>query len=149
MPAWLVWLIVAAAFAGAETVSLSFVLVMFAGGAAAATVVAAVGGGLLPQFLVAIAVTLVLLVGFRPIARRHLTVPLHHSGSDRLVGTTAVVLTQVTGFEGGLVRLNGGDWSARSAYPELALPPGAVVRVIRIEGATAVVGPEVGEWRAE
>ena len=148
MPAWLVWLIVAAVFAAAETVSLSLVLVMFAGGAAAAAVVAAPGGSLLAQFLVAIVVTAVLLVGFRPIARRHLTAPLHHSGSDRLVGATAVVLTQVTGFEGGLVRLNGGDWSARSADPQLALPAGAVVRVIRIDGATAVVGPEVGEWRA-
>lgn len=142
MPAWLVWLIVSGVFAAAETISLSFVLVMFAGGAAGAAIAAAAGGSLLVQFIVAIAVTGVSLIAFRPIAVRHLTGPLHASGSDGLVGREAIVLAAVTRFEGGRVRLNGGEWSARAAGPAQAMPEGSLVRVVEIDGATAVVTPE-------
>jgi membrane protein implicated in regulation of membrane protease activity len=143
MPAWLVWLIVAGVFAAAETVSLSFVLVMFAGGSALAAIAAAIGAPLLAQFIVGVAGTAVFLVGFRPVAMRHLTNgPVHTTGAARLVGKDAVVLSQVTGREGGLVRLNGAEWSARAAESEGPLPVGAVVRVVEIQGATAVVRAE-------
>jgi len=142
MPAWLVWVIVAGAFAAAETISLAFVLVMFAGGAGAAAITAAAGGSLLTQFIVGVVVTLVLLIGFRPFAVRHLSGPVHASGSQGLVGKEAVVLAEVSRFEGGRVRLNGAEWSARVADPAMALPAGSLVRVVEIHGATAVVRPE-------
>ena len=41
----------------------------------------------------------------------------------------------------GRVRLNGGEWSARS-YDQRRLPAGATVRVMKINGATAVVWKE-------
>jgi membrane protein implicated in regulation of membrane protease activity len=147
MPGWLVWVIIAGAFAAAETISLAFVLVMFAGGAVAAAITAAAGGSLLVQFIVAVVVTVVLLAGFRPIAVRHLSGPVHPSGSQGLVGKEAVVLAEVTRFEGGRVRLNGAEWSARAADPALALPSGTLVRVVEIHGATAVVRPENAEER--
>ena len=143
MPAWLVWLIFAAVFAAAETISLSFVLVMFAGGAALAAIAAAAGASLLVQFIVGVAGTAVLLFTFRPIAVRHLANgPVHPTGSDRLVGAEAIVLTQVTAREGGLVRLNGAEWSARAADVGGSLAVGTVVRVVEIKGATAVVRAE-------
>jgi membrane protein implicated in regulation of membrane protease activity len=43
MHAWLIWIIVAAGLAGAEMLSLDFVLIMLAGGAAAGAVAAGVG----------------------------------------------------------------------------------------------------------
>ena len=143
MPDWLVWLIIAGVFAAAETVSLSFVLVMFAGGAALAAIAAAAGASLLVQFIVGVAGTAVFLFTFRPIAMKHLANgPVHATGSDRLVGKEAVVLTQVTGREGGLVRLNGAEWSARADEAAGSLPVGTVVRVVAIQGATAVVRVE-------
>jgi membrane protein implicated in regulation of membrane protease activity len=143
MPAWLVWLIFAGVFAAAETVSLSFVLVMFAGGSALAAIAAASGASLLVQFIVGVVGTAVLLFGFRPFAVRHLANgPVHPTGSDRLIGKEAVVLSQVTGREGGLVRLNGAEWSARAADAQAPLSVGTVVRVVEIQGATAVVRAE-------
>jgi membrane protein implicated in regulation of membrane protease activity len=142
MPAWLVWVIIAGAFAAAETISLAFVLVMFAGGAVGAAIAAAAGGSLLTQFVVAVVVTMALLVGFRPYAVRKLSTPLHPSGSDRLVGKEAVVLTEVTRFDGGRVRLNGAEWSARSDDPAVTMPAGTLVRVVEIHGATALVVPD-------
>jgi membrane protein implicated in regulation of membrane protease activity len=139
VPDWLLWLIAAGVFAAAETVSLSFVMLMFAGGAAAAAVTAALGGPVLLQFIVAIVATLALLGGVRPIARRHLTSGTGvATGSDALVGQKAIVLSQVDARDG-RVRLNGGEWSARAYDEKQVLPAGTVVRVMKISGATAVV----------
>jgi membrane protein implicated in regulation of membrane protease activity len=139
MDAWVIWLIAAGVLAVAEAASLTLVLIMFAGGAAAAAITAAVGGPVLIQFVVAIAATLVLLGGVRPVVRKHLmpgsgTV----TGSDALVGQTAVVLRQVDAHDG-RVRLNGAEWSARAYDETQVLSAGTVVRVMKISGATALV----------
>jgi len=139
MPDWLVWLILAGVLAAAEAASLTFVLIMFAGGALAAAVTAGFGGNVLLQCIVAIVATLGLLGGVRPIARRHLLPGAGMStGSDALVGQQAVVLSEVTAQDG-RVRLNGGEWSARSYDEKQVLAAGTVVRVMRISGATAEV----------
>jgi membrane protein implicated in regulation of membrane protease activity len=139
MPDWLIWLLVAGVLAAAEAASLTFVLLMFAGGAAAAAITAAAGGPVLLQCIVAIVATLALLGGVRPIARKHLTAGAGTTtGSDALVGQEAIVLSQVDAHDG-RVRLNGGEWSARSYDERQILPAGTVVRVMKITGATAVV----------
>lgn len=139
MPDWLIWLIVAGVLAAAEAASLTFVLIMIAGGALAASLTAAVGGGVLLQCIVATVATLALLGGVRPIARKHLTAGTGAAtGSDRLVGEQAIVLSEVTAHDG-RVRLDGGEWSARAYDERQVLPAGTVVRVMKISGATAVV----------
>jgi membrane protein implicated in regulation of membrane protease activity len=139
MPDWLVWLIVAGVFAGAEATSLTFVLIMFSGGALAGSITAAAGGSLLLQFIVAIVATVALIGGVRPIARKHLlNTDATTTGSDALVGQEAIVLRQVDARDG-RVRLNGAEWSARAFDTKQILPAGTVVRVMKIHGATAVV----------
>ena len=139
MPAWLVWLIVAGLFAGGEAMTGTFVLLMMSGGAVGGAVAAAVGGPLLVQVVVAIVMTLALLWLVRPVAVRHLNPgPAAITGSEALVGREAVVLSAVT-RDGGRVRLNGAEWSARSRDPNQELPAGARVSVVAIDGATAVV----------
>jgi membrane protein implicated in regulation of membrane protease activity len=129
MPAWLVWLIIAAVFAGGEAMSGTFVLIMMSGGAVGGAVTAAIGGPLLIQVIVALVVTMGLVWLVRPAAI---------TGSDALVGRDALVLHQVT-RDGGRVRLNGAEWSARAKDPAQELPAGTRVSVIAIDGATAVV----------
>lgn len=139
MSAWLIWLIVAGLFAGAETASTTLVFVMFSGGAAAAAGVAALGAPVAVQALVAIVVSAALLAAVRPVVRRHLmSGPAAVTGSDALVGREAIVLRSVDADDG-RVRLNGGEWTARTATRGQVLPPGSLVRVVRIVGATAVV----------
>lgn len=139
MPAWLIWLIVAGVFAGGEALTGTFVLLMMSGGAVGGAVAAAIGGPLLAQVIVAIVVALGLVWLVRPIAIRHLNPgPAAITGSEALVGREAVVLQQVT-RDGGRVRLNGSEWSARAKDPKQDLPAGTRVSVIAIDGATAVV----------
>ncbi len=139
MPAWLVWLIIAGILAGGETVSGTFVLLMMSGGAVGGAATAALGGPLLAQVIVALVVTVGLVWLVRPVAIRHLNPgPAAITGSEALVGRDAVVLHEVT-RDGGRVRLNGAEWSARSKDPAQQLPAGTRVSVIAIDGATAVV----------
>jgi membrane protein implicated in regulation of membrane protease activity len=139
MPAWLVWLILAGVFAGGEAVTGTFVLLMFAGGALAGAITAALGGVFLAEVVVAIIGTIGLLWLVRPVAIRHLNPgPAAITGSDALVGREAIVLSIVT-QDGGRVRLNGAEWSARSKDPKQELPVGTRVEVLAIDGATAVV----------
>jgi membrane protein implicated in regulation of membrane protease activity len=138
MQAWLIWLIIAAALAGAEALSLDLVLIMLAGGAGGGAVAAAFGAPPVVQVLVAIVLSAALLVGVRPIAKRHLTTPISVDNSAALVGKKALVLEQVT-EHGGLVKLNGGQWTARAFDHGQAIAAGTTVTVVEINGATAVV----------
>jgi membrane protein implicated in regulation of membrane protease activity len=139
MPAWLVWLILAGVFAGGEMVTGTFVLLMMGGGAGAGAITAALGGPVIVQVAVALVVTLGLVWLVRPVAIRHLNSgPAAITGSQALVGKEAVVISEVT-RDGGLVRLNGSEWSARAMDPNQHLPAGSRVSVLQIDGATAVV----------
>ena len=139
MPAWLIWLIGAAVLAGAEFLSTALVLIMLAAGALAGSLTAAAGGPPVLQAAVAIVVGGVLLVGVRPIARRHLYAGgVQRTNADALVGRRAVVLAPVDA-NGGRVRLNGAEWSARSADEHRVIEVGKTVQVLEISGATAVV----------
>lgn len=139
MAAWLVWLIVSGVFAAGETASGTFVLLMMSGGALGGAVTAAAGGPLPLQVVVALLVTIGLVWLVRPVAIRHMNPgPAVITGPQALVGQEAVVLTRVT-RDGGLVRLNGAQWSARAKDPDQDLPAGTRVSVLAIEGATAVV----------
>lgn len=139
MPAWLIWLIFSGAFAVAEMSSLTLVLLMFAGGAGAGAVVAAVGAPVILQLVVAVVVTAALLGVVRPVARRHM-IPTDPAitGIDQLLGMEAIVLSRVDARDG-RVRLNGSEWSARAYDHDQVLSAGTVVRVMQIEGATALV----------
>ena len=141
VPAWLLWLIAAGLFGVGEMVSLDLVLLMFAGGALGGMTVALLGGDVVFQLIAFIAVAGILLGSVRPIAKRHLTnrTPLQLDGVDTLIGRTAQV-TKVVDSTGGRIRLGADEWSARSQHGGETFPVGHTVRIMQVDGATAVVG---------
>jgi membrane protein implicated in regulation of membrane protease activity len=139
MHAWLIWLILAAVLAGAETLSLDLVLIMCAGGAAAGGVAAAAGAPPAVQVAVAVGGALALLLVVRPVAKRHLLGSgTARTGVEALVGTQAIVTSKVDAKDG-RVRLGGSEWSARAYDETQVIPVGSSVQVIQINGATALV----------
>jgi membrane protein implicated in regulation of membrane protease activity len=139
MSAWVVWLIAAGALAVGEMLTLALVLGLTAGGALVASGVAATGAGAAWQALAFGLVSAALLVGLRPVARRHLLPTPTATGIDALLGASGTVVAPIDGGAGGRVRIKGEVWSARAFPDDQALPVGTPVRVLRIDGATAVV----------
>ncbi len=147
MQGWLWWLGAALVLAVIEMLSLDLVLIMLAGGAAAGGVVAAAGGPFWLQIVAACAVATLLLFTLRPWLLRHLRdrVPLVETNAAAHVGRLALVVADVT-ETAGRVKLAGEVWSARLVDDQVPsssgrVPEGTEVRVVRIDGATAVVEP--------
>jgi membrane protein implicated in regulation of membrane protease activity len=141
VPAWLLWLIAAGVFAGGEVASLDLVLLMFAGGALGGMTVALLGGAVAFQLIAFIGVAAVLLGLVRPVARKHLTdkTPLQLDGTQTLIGRTATV-TRAIDHSGGRIKVGADEWTARTQYDGEAFPIGSRVRIMKVDGATAVVG---------
>ena len=137
---WMWWVGAALVFGVIELLSLSLVLLMFAGGALAGALAAGLGADSVVQTLVAAVVSVALLVALRPWLLRRLRarMPLEETNVTAQVGRTAVVVSEVSDH-GGRVKLVGEVWSARSSEEGVVHPVGSEVRVLRIEGATAVV----------
>jgi membrane protein implicated in regulation of membrane protease activity len=141
MDPWVLWLIAAGLFAAGEVVSLDLVLLMFAGGALGGAVVALLGGATVLQLVAFIVVSGLLLGVVRPIAKRHLVdrTPLQLDGVDTLIGRTARV-TRAVDSHGGRIKLGADEWSARTQHSGEAYAIGDTVRILDVDGATAVVG---------
>jgi len=139
MPDWAWWLVIAAALAGGEILTLGFFLGPLAIAALLATLVAVVGGSVPLQIGAFVAGSVASLAIVRPIARRHMHTPSQiRTGTAALIGERALVLEQVDG-DSGRIKLAGEVWSARAYDEDEVMEPGTRVEVMRIEGATALV----------
>src|SRR5437764_14262545 len=139
MPDWVIWVVVAAALAGGEVLTLGFFLGLLAVGAAVAAIAAAAGVSVELQVAL-FAITSVASIAFvRPIALRHTRTPARlKSGTAALVGARAVVLERVDA-DHGPVKIGGEVWTARPFDEEQVFEPGTRVDVMKLEGATALV----------
>lgn len=135
------WFIAAAVLAIMEIFSLDLFFVMMALSAVGGGVTALLGGPPWLQVVVFAVISLLLLVVVRPWARRQLerSTPDIDTNARGLVGKTAIVTKPLTGPTG-RVRLAGAEWSARGVDGAV-FTVGTEVRVVQIDGATAVVGP--------
>jgi membrane protein implicated in regulation of membrane protease activity len=137
---WLAWLGIALILGAVEAATVDFVFLMLAGGAIAGAVVAALGAPVELQVIVTVVVAAVLLLLIRPIiTKRFMVADVSNTiGARSLVGRTARVIQTVTQNDG-RVKLGGETWSARTPDSGAVYQPGQEVRVVSIEGATAIV----------
>jgi membrane protein implicated in regulation of membrane protease activity len=140
--AWQAWLGLAVLLGVLELLSMDLVLVMLALGALAGTLTALGTDAVWVQALVAAGATAATLTLVRPsVVRRLHAGPTLETGPGRLVGTTGVVVEQVSAGGGGQIRIGGNYWRARPYDDQEVIDVGAVVDVFAIEGATALVHP--------
>lgn len=138
---WLWWVAGALVLGLVEITSLDLVFFMLAVAAVAAAVAAGLDQSVTVQVLTFVAVAALLLAVLRPVALRKIKPAgaALRTNADALAGRTALVLEEVTDRTG-LVKLSGEEWTARTE-PDTVLGVDETVRVLRIEGATALVGP--------
>jgi membrane protein implicated in regulation of membrane protease activity len=136
---WLWWVAVALLAGTVEVATVDFVFLMVAGGALVAAASGIAGVDLPLQVVVFAASTVALLITARPPLRRWAgNSPEAVMGTAALVGREARVLAPVS-ERAGEIKLDGEVWSARTEAAGAPLEIGSVVRVLRIDGATAVV----------
>lgn len=135
--AGLTWLAAAVGLALAELLSLDFVLLMLAIGALAASVVSGFGAPMWVAVSTFVVASAVLIIVARPplVARLHAG-PTLSTGFQNLIGQSALVLSPVDARDG-RVRIGAEEWSARTEGDKI--DAGIETRVVRIEGATAIV----------
>jgi membrane protein implicated in regulation of membrane protease activity len=139
LPDWVVWVVIAAALAIGEVVTLGFLLGLLALAAVLAGVFAALGAGVVVQLVVFIVASIASLALIRPVAKRHLRTPARlRTGTAALVGAKGVVTERVDDLSG-QVKIGGEIWSARAFLEGQVIEPGVRVEVAKIEGATALV----------
>jgi membrane protein implicated in regulation of membrane protease activity len=139
MDDWVFWLIAAAILAIGEIATGGLFLAPFAVGALVAAGLSAVGAGLALALAAALVVSVVSLTALRPVARSHRRMPPQlRTGAAALVGRDALVLERTT-HDGGVVKLAGEHWSARTYDEDEVLEPGQRVQVVEIRGAIALV----------
>lgn len=138
MPAFY-WLFIMLGLLAIEIPTMGLTTIWFAGGALAAFPVALAGAGLPLQVAVFVAVSLILLIFTRPIAQKHLNARTEKTNVDSVIGKYALVTQAIDNRKGeGQVRIEGMDWSARSADGE-PIPEGANVKVERVKGVKLIV----------
>ncbi|GAA0465680.1 hypothetical protein Ade02nite_47530 [Paractinoplanes deccanensis] len=136
------WIVLGIALAIAEAFTATFLIIFFAAGALAAAGVAALGAPLLLQVITFAVVSGVSVFALRPIILRHARPALESGetpfGVEAIEGSHGTVLEEVGG-DHGMIKLDGELWQARSFDGNEKYLPGERVRVIKVQGATAIV----------
>lgn len=141
----IIWLALMVLFLLIEGSTVAMVSLWFAVGSLAALVVSFFTPQWWIQFVVWLAVSLLLLAMLRPLARKHFTPKLTKTNVDSVIGTCGPVTEAIDNLEShGQVKLGAMEWSARSTSGE-PIQAGTVVKVDRIEGVKVFVSPVEAE----
>ena len=137
----LFWALTTLAFIIAEIITIQLVSIWFAAGAFVTMIVAYFySPGFVGELVIFIVTSALLLLITYPLLKNWRHVKHVSTNSELEIGKTASVIEEVDQLKGtGRVRLNGVDWSAVSADGDDIIPVGAIVTVVRVQGAKLFV----------
>lgn len=135
----ILWLIAIIAFAVLESVTAQFVSIWFAGGAFVALIAHLLGASQPVQWIVFAVASAVILILTRPMVKRLTKSDVSVTGTDMLIGKSAV-MTKATDGRGemGEAKADGKIWTVNSVDGE-PIEDGAVVTIEKIEGVKLIV----------
>ena len=94
----------------------------------------------LPQMIIFIVISLVLILFTRPIAMKYFNRDRVKTNAESLIGKQAIVTTQIDNLRAtGQVTVSGQEWTARSSEDGTIIPQGAVTEVLAINGVKLIV----------
>lgn len=136
----LIWLGIVALFLIIEAATVGLTTIWFAGGALIAAIAAWIGAGEAVQWILFIAVSLVLLIFTRPVAVRYMNKDVEKTNVERLIGQKAVVIQEIDNLnQTGLVRVGDVEWMARTKSDDVQIPEKAVVVIKEVQGVKLIV----------
>ncbi len=140
-----IWIAAAGVFAIIEAFTLGITTLWFALGAVVAALVSLTGIGFLYQFIIFLAVSILLLYFTKPLAEKRLKIGSEKTNVDDLPGRVALVVKDIKPFESGQVKVQGQIWTAVTEGIEYPVIEGEKVTILRIDGVKLIVAPEEGE----
>ncbi len=135
----IIWIALTALFFIVEGATFNLISIWFALGSLAALIASAMDASTVVQLTVFTAVSFITLLLTRPLVRKITRQKKVATNSDRNIGKTAKVLSDIFPDAPGRVRLDGVDWAARSQH---TLQAGSLCTVCAIESTTLVVEPQ-------
>ena len=137
----LFWALTTLAFIIAEIITIQLVSIWFAAGAFVTMLFAYFKSpGFVGELIIFIVTSALLLIITYPLLKNWRHVKHVGTNSELEIGRSASVIEEIDHSKGtGRVRLNGVDWSAVSADGDDIIPAGAIVTVVRVQGAKLFV----------
>lgn len=137
------WLIAAAAFLICEMITMGLTTIWFAGGALIAALASALHVPLPVQIVLFLAVSLILLVLTRPLAKKYFNNKTVKTNADSLIGQKCIVTKDIDNLRArGQVKVKGQEWTARSYDDDVLIKEDTRVYIERISGVKLIVRPE-------
>lgn len=135
---WL-WLGAIAVFSVLEACTMTLVSVWFAGGSAAALIAKLLGAGFTVQFIVFLAVSVILLLLLRRVALKNMKDKPSRTNLDRILGENVLILEDVDNSKNsGSVKIGDVVWSAKSENGEV-IAEGERATVTGIDGVKLIL----------
>ena len=138
----ILWIAAAVVFAVIEAATAQILTLWFCIGSIGAIIAYALGASLTVQIVVFVAVSLLTLVIARPYLRRFTRTKVQPTNLDMCIGQQALVTERISNLDGtGQAKIRGTIWTARSSDGAV-IEPGALVKVLSIEGVKLIVAPD-------
>ena len=136
----LLWLGILAVLLIIEAATVGLVTVWFAGGALAAAIASGAGAGAGTQWLLFLAVSLVLLFFTRPLAVRYMKRGIPRTNVNSLIGKKAVVIQKIDNLsQTGQVRIHDIELMARTESDGETIQEESVVEIEAVRGVKLIV----------
>lgn len=132
------WISAAVFFGLLEAATAQLVSIWFAGGAVCSLIAYLAGGNITVQCITFVAVSAILLLCTRPLAKKLTKNSPQRTNADSLIGKTAVMTKPADGLTGGEAKIDGKYWTVCSADGE-PIESGSTVTVEKIEGVKLIV----------
>lgn len=133
-----IWIILTVIFVAAEVITLGLATIWFAVGALAALIVSIFNENPTIQILVFLAVSILLLLTTRPIAKKYLRLGRVKTNIDSIKQSIGVVVEPISRFKYGTVKVSGNIWTA-ATRGDMTFEPGETVQVVDVEGVKLIV----------
>ena len=136
------WLVLFILFLIFEIATLGLTTIWFVGGAFIAFWMSVAEIGFVPQLIVFLVVSVILLVTTRPIATKYLNKNTTRTNVEELIGKTVKVSETIDNInETGHVLINGVEWLARAQHEGMVIQQDTLVKIMEIQGVKVMVQP--------
>lgn len=133
-----IWVVIALAAIVIEIITIDLVSIWFVFGALAAIISALCGLSQTAQIIIFLAVSFIIIIGVRPLAKKYLRTNSIPTNTDRFIGKKALVINDILEDKRGEIKIDGQTWSATTLNHQ-PLEKGKHCLIRAISGAHMIV----------